>query len=32
MFLFIINDQIAMTINFYVAFCFIVKKTNANYC
>ena len=32
MFLFIISDQIAMIINFYVVFCFIVKKTNSDYC
>jgi hypothetical protein len=30
--LMIINDQIAMHINFYVDFCFMNKKTMTNYC
>ena len=32
MFLFIISNQTAMTIYFYVVFCFIVKETNSDYC
>ena len=32
MFLLMISDQIVMIINFYVAFCFTVKKTNFDYC